>query len=233
MTRIYRNRGSISYWLVVAALAIGFAILLLIMYDLTGRISNSEQTSESRQTAIDLLADDVRTLRQQVEDTGHEPAVPDPGDRVEDIPDVEVREGPAGDRGPAGPPGVAGPTGPPGPTGGTGSQGDQGLPGATGSEGQPGTPGEPGTDGEPGATGPQGGTGPQGPAGEPGPEGAPGPSGPQGEPGEPGEPGPDGEPGTDGEPPQSWTFSYLTFSYVCERTDPFDPANPTYTCAVT
>lgn len=72
-------------------------------------------------------------------------------------------------------------------------------------------------------------TGPQGPAGEPGEDGqdstVPGPPGPQGIP---------GADGADGEPPLSWTYRHCgvvtCVDYVCERTDPFDPAAPRYEC---
>jgi hypothetical protein len=42
--------------------------------------------------------------------------------------------------------------------------------------------------------------------------------------------GANGVNGIDGQPPASWRFTYLTTEYECKRTDPFDAANPTYTC---
>lgn len=59
-----------------------------------------------------------------------------------------------------------------------------------------------------------------------------GPTGPMGPAGESitGEPGVDG---VDGQPPVSWKFTYLTTEYTCQRDDPFDSANPTYSCTPT
>lgn len=42
--------------------------------------------------------------------------------------------------------------------------------------------------------------------------------------------GANGTNGTNGEPPVSWKFRYLKTYYTCARTDPFDPASPTYSC---
>lgn len=81
-------------------------------------------------------------------------------------------------------------------------QGPQGVPGALGT---------PGKDGANGADGP---AGPAGPAGAAGADGAPGAA------------------GTPGQPPTSWTFTNERGTeYMCGRTDPFDAAAPTYTCA--
>lgn len=95
-----------------------------------------------------------------------------------------------------------------------------------------------GPSGAPGTAGPQGATGPQGPAGVDGANataqqvadavatycsehnGCAGPVGP---------PGPAGLPG---EPPVSWTYQdILGGQHSCTRTDPFDPAAPTYRCS--
>lgn len=53
----------------------------------------------------------------------------------------------------------------------------------------------------------------------PGPTGATGPA------------GQNGSNGADGQPPVSWTYLLLGITYECDRTAPFDPAKPTYTCA--
>lgn len=70
-----------------------------------------------------------------------------------------------------------------------------------------------------------------GTAGQPGTDGTPGVDGAPGTPGADGAPGPAGPDGTPGQPPLSWTWSDARDTYTCTRTDPFDPASPTYTCA--
>lgn len=108
---------------------------------------------------------------------------------------------------------VAGPAGATGSTGATGAQGDIGVPGQTGPPGPAGAPGTSGAAGDPGPTGAQG---DPGPAGAQGPAGATGPA------------------GADGQPPLSWSYvDALGISYTCNRTDPFDPTAPTYSCAPT
>lgn len=81
-----------------------------------------------------------------------------------------------------------------------------------------------------GERGPAGPTGPPGPAGPSGEDGAdstvPGPTGPA---------GPAGPPGDAGEPPMSWTFTHEPIigpavEYECNRTEPFSPEEPTYSC---
>jgi hypothetical protein len=110
----------------------------------------------------------------------------------------------------------------PGPSGARGAQGE---PGATGPRGDIGVPGQTGPPGPPGATGD---------AGQPGPQGPEGPVGPAGPAGAAGAPGATGPAGSDGQPPLSWTFTdALGLPYTCNRTDPFDPSAPTYSCAPT
>jgi hypothetical protein len=124
----------------------------------------------------------------------------------------------------------------PGPRGETGGQGERGPAGPTGPKGDPGAAGAPGLVGD---------TGAQGPAGLPGASGPEGEAGGQGDKGDPGDDGaactPDipacrgdkGDPGVAGpagEPPVSWTYTDLLGEHTCSRTDPFDPAAPTYTC---
>lgn len=128
------------------------------------------------------------------------------------------------------------PQGIPGSTGPQGDVGPQGIPGAPGPPGADatGVPGQPGPPGEPGPPGRDGSNGSDGAAGSPGADatGIPGPAGPPGPAGEPGAPGVNGGDGPAGQPPFSWTYTdILGTSYLCSRTDPFDPAAPTYSCA--
>lgn len=113
--------------------------------------------------------------------------------------------------------------------------GPQGSAGATGATGAAGPRGEKGDIGIPGQTGPQGPAGEAGESGATGAQGDPGPSGAQGPAGASGPAGPagaTGPAGADGQPPLSWTYTdALGLSYICTRTDPFDPAVPTYSCA--
>lgn len=109
--------------------------------------------------------------------------------------------------------------------------GAAGATGATGPRGDIGLPGQTGPQGPPGPTGADGATGATGTAGPSGVQGDPGPAGPQGPAGATGATGPAG---TDGQPPLSWTYTdALGIQYTCTRTDPFDPAAPTYTCNLT
>lgn len=63
----------------------------------------------------------------------------------------------------------------------------------------------------------------------------PGPVGPMGPASTiPGPKGDTGDAGSNGEPPMSWTFSTTPGGeQTCSRTEPFDPAAPTYACAPT
>jgi hypothetical protein len=128
--------------------------------------------------------------------------------------------GAQGDRGETGPQGPAGPVG----ADGTSITGPPGPPGPAGANG---IDGRDGTDGVDGATV----TGPPGPAGA---EGVDGQDGQDGQDGADGQSisGPAGPAGADGQPPTAWTYTDpLGIDYICDRTDPFDTAQPTYTCA--
>lgn len=130
-------------------------------------------------------------------------------------PTVATTPGPSGAAGQNGLNGVSGPQGP---------QGPQGSPGPSGPPGPSGDSGTPGTDGQNGANGTPGANGNQGPAGVDGAAGAAG---------QDGKDGTNGVDGADGQPPVSWTYTdALGVVYECDRTDPFDKTNPTYTCAV-
>ncbi len=96
---------------------------------------------------------------------------------------VQVIEGPQGERGQSGEVGAQGPMGLPGEKGDVGPQGERGLPGAVGQRGPQGIQGEQGTPGQTGPTGPRGQRGERGeagPQGDRGPQGAVGPPGPPG-----------------------------------------------------
>lgn len=55
--------------------------------------------------------------------------------------------------------------------------------------------------------------------------------GKDGEAGPTGSAGPPGSSGQPGQPPVSWKYTdALNIEHTCNRTDPFDPASPTYTC---
>ena len=80
--------------------------------------------------------------------------------------------------------------------------------------------------------GPKGDAAKDGATGKPGDAGAPGASGATGAAGKDGTNGSDGKDGAAGSPPFSWTYTTIRGNtYKCERTDPFDPASPTYNCA--
>lgn len=149
-----RRQRSIGEWLLPVLTGLGLALLTLLglnaYSDVTGHL---EQGLAER----DVLAEDVRTLREQLEELGHEPEAPPPEDRVDETERTIIIEG------------EPGPSGPPGPVGARGPQGLQGIMGETGPQGEPG----------------ESITGPQGPAGEPGSDGVDGetivgPAGPQG-----------------------------------------------------
>jgi pilus assembly protein FimV len=77
--------------------------------------------------------------------------------------------------------------------------------------------------------------GPAGAAGATGSPGAAGTNGTDGAPGKDGAAGAPGAPGADGQPPSSWTYTTTdvlgnTTTHQCTRSDPFDPAAPTYSC---
>lgn len=94
--------------------------------------------------------------------------------------------------------------------------------GPVGPEGSIGPRGFPGTQGNTGSPGARGTRGPAGPAGKDGAQGAAG---------APGSNGTDGRDGADGKPPTGWTYvDALGISHTCSKSEPFDPASPTYTC---
>jgi len=63
-------------------------------------------------------------------------------------------------------------------------------------------------------------------------DGAAGANGANGANGADGSPGATGATGADGQPPVSWTYTDgVGFNYLCTRTDPFDAAQPTYSCS--
>ena len=128
-----------------------------------------------------------------------------------------------GDQGPQGPPGE------PGPQGKEGARGMAGPGGPTGPSGAPGEPGSNGVNGNPGTDGSNGENGAQGEPGPPGPQGPPGPTGANGKDGLPGQNGNPGSDGSDGKPPAGWSWSDLTGSHACTRSNTDDSA-PTYTC---
>lgn len=173
---------------------------------------------DARAREAALMAEDVRSLREQVSDLGGKPIVPAPEERLGDgtalVPSVITSRGPAGRDG----------------TDGTdGRDGVDGARGAIGPVGLPGPGGPPGANGTEGAPGLGGLGGPGGPAGPPGPAGADGAAGAAGPAGPAGAPGVDGAPG---EPPVRWTYSDPDGgTFTCARVEPFDPFVPVYTCA--
>lgn len=119
--------------------------------------------------------------------------------------------------GPRGAPGVAG-AAITGAAGVSGSNGPRGIAGPPGASGKPGVAGQGGQPGQGGASGQVGGEGRAG---------NPGAAGPSGAAGDPGPAGPSGASGPPGQPP----FSFTILGMTCSRDTPFDPAQPTYTCA--
>lgn len=115
--------------------------------------------ADRRGDAVSTLAGDVRVLRAQIAAGGETPAVPDPEDAVDDLPDRTMVPVP-----------IPGPTGP---AGVRGKPGEPGKPGASGAPGAPGATGPPGI----GSPGPQGPAGPAGPAGRDGVDGRDGADG--------------------------------------------------------
>jgi hypothetical protein len=174
-----------------------------------------------KDSQIDVLSHNLDALRTQVYRQGEKPVSP-----------------PAKD--------ITGSSNNTGATGATGPQGPQGLPGrdatdaqvasavdsycfahasCIGPQGPKGDVGPKGDPGDAGAIGPKGDTGDIGPAGPPGQDGINGTNGLNGA---------DGKDGAAGQPPYSWTQpGFLpNQTETCSRTDPFDPAQPTYTCTV-
>lgn len=127
-------------------------------------------------------------------------------------------------------PGDQGPPGEPGPQGKEGARGMAGPGGPTGPSGAPGEPGSNGVNGNPGTDGSNGENGAQGEPGPTGPQGPPGPPGANGSDGDPGPAGMNGAPGSNGSPPAGWTWTDLTGTHTCTRTNTDDSA-PTYGCS--
>lgn len=204
----YRRRGVL--WLVAALLFLGGGVGLALL-----QIRAESDRADARGEAVATLAEDVRTLRAQLEGLGETPAAPDPEDAVEELPgDADDLVPVPGPQGPPGEPGedstVPGPPGSPGQDGEDGADGDDST--------VPGPTGEPGEDGADSTV-----PGPQGPPGEPGADSTvPGPAGPQGE---------RGERGPEGPPPSSWTWTGPDGTvYECA---PSSPGSTHYTCEAT
>ena len=139
---------------------------------------------------------------QQLRDNGINPATPTPAQVAKD--GAVGAQGDKGDRGP-------------GPTDAQVLYGIQQYCSVQNCRGETGATGAAGAPGSPGANG----------------DSITGPQGPKGDPGDPGESitGPAGTNGANGQPPFSWTYTdKLGGSHTCTRTDPFDPAQPTYQC---
>ncbi len=162
------------------AIILGGAVWMVVtINDLRGVV-------QDRQTRLDSLNEQYRSLFEQAEQGGVKPSTVRPEDV--DIPDP--LPGPQGERGERGPRGMPGEsvTGPPGPPGQDGVDGESivGPPGPPGPPGESitGPPGPAGEDGE-SIVGPPGAAGPPGKdstvPGPPGPAGERGPAGPAGE----------------------------------------------------
>jgi hypothetical protein len=208
-----RSRGLL--WIVAALLFLGGAVGVAWL-----RIDAEAHRADARGEAVATLAEDVRTLRAQVERLGGTPAAPPPEDAVEDLPgdDVALIPGPQGPKGEPGDDSTV-----PGPPGRDGEDGEDST--------VPGPPGQPGQDGD-NSTVP----GPTGPPGEAGDDSTvPGPQGPPGSPGAdstvPGPPGPQGERGEPGPPPSGWTWTGPDgTTYECK---PDAEGSTHYTCTPT
>lgn len=167
MTRTERVLARRWRWILLVcflvALAGGVLLALSQVKQANAAAEELAEEADRRGTAVSTLAGDVRTLRQQLKASGETPAVPDPAEAVDDLPDrVEVPVPIPGPPGPSGRPGKPGASGKPAPTI---------------------TP-EPGKDGEDGADSAV--PGPRGPRGEPGADSTvPGPRGEQGPAGPP------------------------------------------------
>lgn len=216
------------------ALLVAVVVLIVSQYIVLGN-TNAYLREQLAATEADLDASqaNAQKLYDQLLAEGVEPDAEKPKDVVKGTP------GPAGETGPQGLQGrsptsaelaqaaaeycITFPGSCMGARGQAGEQGPQGAPGSPGADGisiigphgEPGDPGANGQDGAPGANGA---------------DGAPGATGPQGEPGVDGK---DGTNGADGEPPFSWTYTdALGIPYSCTRSEPFDPAAPTYACGI-
>lgn len=159
---------------------IGAVFLYMVLTDLTTRVNQAVQSTDSANERAETNAAAVDALAAQVERLGGTPVV-DPSDLPEPEPGAPGATGETGATGATGLPGqtVRGPAGARGPVGTTGAAGADGAPGAT-------VVGQDGVQGPVGPAGPIGPVGPEGPAGPVGPEGprgADGATGPAGQPG--------------------------------------------------
>ncbi|MDT0381447.1 collagen-like protein [Streptomyces sp. DSM 42041] len=154
-----------AFAVVAALLILGGAVLLVwLRVDAANdRADGLADEANRRGEAVSTLAGDVRTLRNQITANGDTPAVPDPAEAVDDLPErVEVPVPVPGPPGPEGRRGKPGPSGKPAPTI-TPEAGEDGQDGADST-----VPGPRGPRGEPGADstvpGPRGEQGPAGPS---------------------------------------------------------------------
>lgn len=223
------NRRSefIVYVLIILTVLGGLVTLYFI-------IKINDKANE-RADEVEVLVNDVATLRDQVRSLGETPDISTEGQEViaargEQGPPGET--GATGPRGPQGPEGVQGPQGPQGATGERGATGPEGPQGATGETGATGIVGPPGPQGpvgprgatgatgEPGPTGATGATGETGETGAIGPPGPPGATGATGQPGPIGPPGPQGPEGPQGDPGivSSFSFTINNRTFICTPT---------------
>lgn len=184
-------------------------VALLLTIGLLGALVFGMVTIDSQSRQIAQLSSNSDALREQVKAAGEVPVAP-PAKAVVGEP------GKDGGQGDSGPPGRA-PT-----TEEVASSVAVYCSTRTDCQGSPGAPSTiPGATGEAGTNGQD--------STVPGPVGPTGPASTT--------PGPKGDTGTtgdDGEPAVSWTFSTTPGGeQTCSRTEPFDPAAPTYACAPT
>ena len=200
---LYRRRGLL--FIVAALLFLGGAIgvVYLQVRQESDRANSLANEADLRGNAVSTLANDVRTLRAQVQAAGQTPAAPDPSKAVPSLPDRTAVPVPV-----PGPPGPSGAAGEPGPEGSPGPSGPPGSPGPVSTV--PGPSGANGKDGVPGAAGQTGAPGPAGPAGKD---------------------GTNGKDGANGQPPAGWTWTDASGqSYTCVPVSGFDPSAPRYSC---
>ena len=222
-TERWTYRGRHLLWITAALLTLGglVGIALLQIQAEAQRADELAAAAQERGELVDVLAEDVRVLRAQLEGLGEEPAAPAPEDAVEDLPEPEDLPDDV-DLVP-----VPGPSGAPGEPGRDGQDGVDGEPGADGADGEPGEPGE---DGQPGQDGLPGEPGEDGAPGEPGADGAQGQQGEPGRDGVDGQDGRDGQDGAPGPPPSGWTWTWYGVTYECL---PDAPGSTHYTCQPT
>ncbi|MDQ0943258.1 collagen-like protein [Streptomyces sp. V1I1] len=194
-------------WVVAALLALAGAVILgwqRMDDEAAAREQQLAAEADLRGKAVSTLTGDVRVLRAQLQAAGKTPAVPDPEQAVEDLPErAEV------------PVSIPGEPGQPGRDGAPGSAGEDGLDGSDGADGTPGADGSPGADGVDGRDG------------APGEKGDPGEKGEKGDKGEPGERGPEGPAGASCEDGYSWqTPDYDPDARICRKNGAPPPDSP-------